>query len=544
MESAATTMNQGVSEDPGPGEQMSSVGIEHEGEDGNTLQGNTLHLLQGEVSPNSGNMIESKLVDVTITDYAQPQFVEIRDASTMEITTQVTSMQESNSFIPEPSVLEFVQTSACVTTAEISASPTQPITPLSPFTVQSPSSPLSSVQSLTSLHPTQSQQTCAPVSDEHGCGDMDVSPPAHPLPEPTDFSPHTDQSSPKEEMDSPSPAQSSPPTPAHTSQIPLPVSISVLCFAPLPAQTSAPLQWEVEREVSAHLDGCLEEVRALEERRDTLIQELMELESPMMEAVQALQGELGQACGLLTRSQLRLLRLQEEVRQVKRKLLSATRHCIMSQVQLSALQYEVAQSAIMQEELQSDILDRLQEIADLREEHKKQMDTLRVRRRRRPRTMSDLSHSRRFSDDLSRYTCNNMKMLESWYEPRVLALLRRRQNTEEMLRRSQALVEELRARLCPLQEEVHKLTLQRNCMEQRIALMEQEREENVNRYKESILCMEESMRELRTEVQIQGMANAELKQLKNSLILELRSYGCSINIDDHTDSGSGEGADF
>lgn len=310
-------------------------------------------------------------------------------------------------------------------------------------------------------------------------------------------------------------------------------------------QTPPPAQWVLDEEVGSRFDMCVGEVGVLERRRDELVQDLLKLEQPMMEAVRVVQAELAQAYGLLTRAQLQLLWLQDDVRKVKRKLLNVTRHCIQSQVDLSAMQYEVAQSVIMQEELQSKVLDHLQEVAQLREDHKNQMDNLQnLNKRCRPRTRSDLSHSRRFSADLSRYTSGNLKMLEDWYEPRVMALLRRRQTAEEVLRRSRGLTEELRARLLPLQEEAHKLALQRNCLEQRIALMEREREESVMRYKESISCLEESMTELKTALQVQKMANAELKQLKNSLQLELQSYGCSINIGEQKDAASGEAKDL
>ncbi|KAL2098932.1 hypothetical protein ACEWY4_005412 [Coilia grayii] len=533
MEPVETAMTQGVCQDQGPGEQMSSVGNEHEEDvleegilEGHVLEediheeeaveGDALHL--GEAS-DSGDLVDSIVsnrVHVHITDSMHPQFVEMWDPFTVQMTTQVTSAsptaQASIPSIPEPSDLEPAQTSACVP-MQTSVSPSEPITPQLPLQSPPPSSPVQSASTFTLIQ----AQTCVPVS-KHNCGQMCAPPPP---PAPTESVPPPAHATP-EQMRCPA---SCPPMPYAQSHASLASSISVLCFAPLPAQTSPPLQWEVEKEVSAHFDGCLEEVSALERRRDTLVQELLELERPMVQAVQALQADLGQACGHLTRSQLQLLRLQEKVRQVKRKLLSATRHCIQSQVDLSALQYEVAQSVIAQEELQSEILDRLQEITQLREEHRKQMDSLRVKKRHRPRTTSDLSHCRRFSDDLSRYTRGNMKLLEDWYEPRVLALLRHRQSTDEALRMSRGLTEELRTRLTPLQEEVHRLALQRDCLEHRISLMEQEREESTTKYKESILCLEESMRELRTEVKIQRMANAELKQLKNSLILELRSYG-------------------
>ncbi|KAG5265640.1 hypothetical protein AALO_G00244710 [Alosa alosa] len=498
---------------------MPSVGGELEGEPQPT---------QGVASdyPWTGNPVgitEDKQVHVHITDSVHPLFVEMCSPSPVQTTSRVTSAplsaQASAPASMEPSAPGPMQTSSCVA-AQTLASLSEHLTPQLPMQCsRSPSPPLTGVFTIQA-------QTSASLTET-------VShPPQAVLSVPGQVSaPHLTQTPPL------TPAQSC---------ASLAMQISPLCFALLPVQTSPPPQWAVEEEVAAHFGTCLEEVGVLERRREALVHELLQLEQPMMEAVRAVRAELAQAYGRLTRAQLQLLWRQEDVRQVKRKLLNVTRHSIQSQVDLSALQYEVAQSVIMQEELQSQVLDHLQEVAQLREDHKKQMDSQQnnLKKRRRRRTMSDLSHCRRFSADLSSYTCGSMKMLEDWYEPRVLALLRRRQTAEEVLRRSRELTEELRTRLLPLQEEAHKLSLQRKCLEQKIALMEREREESATQYKESIFYLEETMRELKADLQMQRMANAELKQLKNSLLLELQSYGCSISISEHTDMASGGGEDL
>ncbi|KAG5856140.1 hypothetical protein ANANG_G00004860 [Anguilla anguilla] len=302
---------------------------------------------------------------------------------------------------------------------------------------------------------------------------------------------------------------------------------------------------QVERrskEVVSYMEGCLEkagprfegcigEVKLLELQRDARVAQLLLLEQPMARATQALRAELGEARKLLARVELERQSLQEQVWQVKRRLFLVARDCIQSQVTLATQQHEVAQFAITQEELTAQIQELTEEASQLREEQQDQLRAVREQaqaagRRRRPR--SDLTHCRRFSLDLQQYLRGGVQALEQHYEPRLLALLRRRQWGEEALRRHREEAKDLRVRIAPLREEVQALELQRACMEERVALMEREREENVAQYREALEVLEQSLHDLKTEVQVQKKTNEAMENLKNSLSKELdvhRKFG-------------------
>ncbi|KAK6307149.1 hypothetical protein J4Q44_G00222970 [Coregonus suidteri] len=276
-------------------------------------------------------------------------------------------------------------------------------------------------------------------------------------------------------------------------------------------------------------EECIKEVGRLESQRDELVRELLQLEQPMLHATVALRGQLLEAHRVLTSVQLEFINLQIEVGQVKSKLFVTARDCIQSQLALAAQQYEVAQSAVTQEELQAHVQSLTEEVAQLQETQHNQLNTLKDRARQpsRPRAMSDVTHCRRASLDLQRRLSGSMRNLEGWYEPRLLALLRRRQAGEETLRRSRDVGQDLKARLGPLKEQIQRQELQRACLEERIALMERERVERVAQYKDTVDSLEETMRKLKLDLCIQKKANRQLEELKKGLLRELNyDRGC------------------
>lgn len=111
-----------------------------------------------------------------------------------------------------------------------------------------------------------------------------------------------------------------------------------------------------------------------------------------------------------------------------------------------------------------------------------QMDSL-TQESSKDKTHSYLSQGRRASLDLQQYLQGGIKALEEWYEPRLVALLKRRQSCTDALMKYREQCQELKTQLGPLKEEEQKLGLERARLEERIHLMEKQRKENVEQYR-------------------------------------------------------------
>ncbi|XP_077409562.1 syncoilin-like [Vanacampus margaritifer] len=273
-------------------------------------------------------------------------------------------------------------------------------------------------------------------------------------------------------------------------------------------------------------ENCIKQVSRLETRRGELIQEFLFLQEPMIRVVDHLRETLKEKRRLITLAQMDRMDVLDEVQQVKRKLFNTARDCIHSQVTLAEQEYQVAQAALTKEELKAQVQYLTEGLFQLQESHQNHLNSLRDQAQKsfRPRAMSDVGLCRQASVRLQRRLSISIQELEGWYEPRLVTLLKRRQFGEKALRVSCEQAASFRAQLQPLKREVQRLEEQRSCLQRRINLMEQEREEMITQHKEAEEELKEALGKLVLDFEIQKRLKRDLETLTNDILEKMQNF--------------------
>ncbi|XP_040909748.1 syncoilin [Toxotes jaculatrix] len=299
-------------------------------------------------------------------------------------------------------------------------------------------------------------------------------------------------------------------------------------------------------------EGSNEEEEMTEEQIDSKVAELMNIVRSEEEGrreerkreIQSLREERAEEERRMWKINLERQGLQDEIRKLKRKLFAMVRDCTHSQASLNNQRREVELLKREEEKLQSLVLQLTEEGCQFRSDQKQQLLELQAELHAQTssqtsNTQEELTECRRHScGDIQQYVQGGLRALEDRYEPILLALLKRREATAGALVKAKEQAQELRAQLRPLREEIQKLKLQRACLEEKLKLIHMQRREDVGQYKETVYGLEESSRELKTELNIQKKKTKEIEELRDSLAKQLLLYRAAI--EDHNKHGHEE----
>ncbi|XP_029299450.1 uncharacterized protein sync [Cottoperca gobio] len=325
--------------------------------------------------------------------------------------------------------------------------------------------------------------------------------------------------------------------------------------------------------LGCQMEECIEEVQRLQKRRKELLMEVLELrgnkdreeaegsneeeteeridskvaelmitlkmeeEARRQERKKEIQGVREERAGeerRLWKVNLERQGLYEELRKLKRRLFAMARDCAHNQAALNTQQHEVELLKREEEKLQSMVLQLTEEGSHLRAAQQQQLLDLQAQLHAQissqtSNTQDELNQCRRHScGDIQQYLQGGLKALENRYEPILLTLLKRREATAGALVKAKEQGQELRAQLRPLMEEIQRLNLQRACLEEKLKLIHLQRREDVGQYKETVYFLEDSSRELKTELKIQKRKTKEVEDLRDSLNKHLLLYRAAI----------------
>ncbi|XP_075968819.1 uncharacterized protein sync [Anarhichas minor] len=334
--------------------------------------------------------------------------------------------------------------------------------------------------------------------------------------------------------------------------------------------------------LGCQMEACIEEVQWLERRRKELLTEVLELrgtkdrgesagsneeeeeqlDSKVVELmnafkreeegrreerkkeIQGLREERAEEERMLWKVNLERQGLHEELRRLKRRLFAVARDCAHNQAALNTQHREVELLRREEEKLQSLVLQLTEEDSRLRAAQQQQLLDLQAALQAQTSsqtssTQDELTKCRRHScGDVQQYLQGGLKALEDRYEPILLTLLKRREATAGALLKAKEQAQELRAQLRPLKEEIQRLNLQRACLEEKLKLIHFQRREDMGQYKETVSFLEDSSRELRTELKIQKRKTKEIEELRDSLNKQLLLFRAAI--EEHNESDDDE----
>ncbi|XP_043995005.1 syncoilin isoform X2 [Gambusia affinis] len=327
----------------------------------------------------------------------------------------------------------------------------------------------------------------------------------------------------------------------------------------------------------SQMEDCIEEVQRLEKRRKELLLEVLQLRGPREEEdekrgsrdeeeseesidrkavelfttlrteeegrreerkreIQGLREERAEEERKTWKVNLERQGLQDELRRLRRKLFAVARDCAQSQATLNNQRCDVELLKMEEEKLNSLVLQLTEETCQLRSDQQEQVLKLEAELHRRSsgqtsNTQEDLTECRRNScEDVQQYVQGGLRALEDRYEPILEALLKRKEAAAGALVKVKEQSQELRVQVKPLREEIQKLELERTCLEERLKLTYMQRQEDAGRHKEAVRFLEERIRELRTELEIQKRKTKDMEELRENLTKQLLLYRTTTEV--------------
>ncbi|XP_072403995.1 syncoilin [Chiloscyllium punctatum] len=278
--------------------------------------------------------------------------------------------------------------------------------------------------------------------------------------------------------------------------------------------------------VGKRFQECIDSVGELLEERENLMKELNFMKEPVHKEIGNLRTELLKLYQAKSKTEIECDNFKEEITCTKRNLFKITKAQITCKYELHINKQDLPLITSQQEVLESEAQRLADELAVLKHCHQKELNQMinRLESIKNERNMLSLTNSHQTNEEFQSLFGEQWQWLEKHYEPKVRNLLNWSKTRAESLKHTLHEIESFRKQLQPLQEQVTKLNIRRQCLEEQMQFIQRKWAEDILQYQEQKRQLQEKVSLLKTELGVQKQKNNNIKHLKESLSEELFVY--------------------
>ncbi|XP_072356167.1 syncoilin isoform X1 [Scyliorhinus torazame] len=280
--------------------------------------------------------------------------------------------------------------------------------------------------------------------------------------------------------------------------------------------------------VGKHFQECIQSVEELLEERENLIKELIFMKEPMHNEIDVLRGELLKLHQTKSKTAIECDNFKEEITCAKKNLFEIIKAQMTCNYKLHVNKQALPQMTLQQEALESKAQVLSDELTRLKNHCHQEKNQMIYQLENITKNIQSSSKHHQTSGEFQSVLDEPWQWLEKYYEPKLGNLLKWNKSRTESLQQTQQEIQDFIKQLQPLQEEATKLSIQRQCLEQQLQLMQRKWAEDILQCQKEKSELQEKVRMLKTELALQKQKNNDIRCLTESLSEELFVYKQSV----------------
>ncbi|XP_078094483.1 syncoilin [Mustelus asterias] len=280
--------------------------------------------------------------------------------------------------------------------------------------------------------------------------------------------------------------------------------------------------------VGEHFQECIQSVEELLEERENLIKELVFMKEPMHKEIESLREELLKLYLTKSKTEIECDNFKQEIASTKQNLFEIIKAQMACKYKLHITKQSLPQVAAQQEALRSKAQVLSDELTQLKNHKETNQIIHQLENIKNTKNIRTSSKSYQANREFQNFAGESWQWLDKYYEPKLGKLTKWNKSRSESLRLIQQQIKAFIKQLQPLQDEVTRLNLQRQRLEQQLQFMQRKWAEDILQYQKEKSELQEKVSLLKTELKLQKQKNDDIKHLKESLADELLNYKESL----------------